>query len=103
MKLRVPAVLLTAATLAGLSLQAVADELEQGKVIFEKTAGGVGCADCHGMDARGGGLAPDIRRADIRRISDALRNVGDMRGFGLSQDDIVAVATYLSTIGKPGS
>jgi mono/diheme cytochrome c family protein len=41
------------------------DQLAQGKLIFEKTAGGVGCASCHALDGKGNGPAglnaPNIR------------------------------------------
>ena len=35
----------------------------KGKVIFDETAGDIGCAACHGEDARGDGAAPDICKA----------------------------------------
>ncbi|MBN4064836.1 hypothetical protein JYU04_03775 [Dehalococcoides mccartyi] len=33
------------------------DLLAQGKVIFDETAGGIGCAFCHGLDGKGNGPA----------------------------------------------
>jgi cytochrome c553 len=48
------------------SRQAAVLHFALGRTIFEKTAGGVGCAACHGMNANGGAQfnAPDIRGAD---------------------------------------
>ena len=71
-----------------------------GKVLFEETAGDLGCAACHGMDARGDGTAPDIRKADVVQIVEALRHTGDMRDMGLSDRDIAAVADYLAYVRK---
>ncbi|MBI4302060.1 MAG: cytochrome c [Chloroflexi bacterium] len=76
------------------------DLLTRGKLIFEKTAGDVGCAYCHGLDGKGKGPA-QVNAANIRG-----KNEGDIRasiqggvpmmGFiKLNDDEITAVATYL--------
>ncbi|MBI4301352.1 MAG: cytochrome c, partial [Chloroflexi bacterium] len=76
------------------------DLLTKGKLIFEKTAGGVGCAHCHGLDGKGRGPA-GIQAANIRS-----KNEGDIRAaiqggvpmmsfIKLSDDEITAVAAYL--------
>ena len=95
-----------AATL-GLALQAaVGDEPKlyplaaKGKLIFDETAGDIGCAACHGMDARGDGGAPDIRKAGEAQIKAGLEHTGDMRGFGLTPVDVRAVAAYLIYLRK---
>ena len=73
--------------------------IEQGRVIFEETAGGIGCAACHGMDAKGD---PNIGSADIRgagadRIRGALASVEMMAIVELTDEEIEAVAAYLAT------
>ena len=76
------------------------DLVAQGKVIFEKTAGGVGCQFCHGMDGRGnlnmGG--PDIRGETEARIRGALRDVGLMSKITLTDAEIAAVVAYLKVL-----
>jgi DNA-binding beta-propeller fold protein YncE len=73
-----------------------------GRAIFEKTAGGVGCALCHGMNARGGAQfnAPDIRTADEARIRSALTGVAQMRGIRLADMEISAVVRHLQELNK---
>jgi DNA-binding beta-propeller fold protein YncE/mono/diheme cytochrome c family protein len=73
-----------------------------GREIFEKTAGGIGCAACHGMDARGGAQAkaPDIRGADEMRIRAALAGVAVMSRLTLNDAQIAAVATHLQELNK---
>ncbi len=69
-----------------------------GKYLFDELAGDLGCAACHGMDARGDGTAPDIRKADEAQIIDALHHTGDMRNMGLTDRDIRNVAAYLAYV-----
>ena len=73
-----------------------------GQTIFEKTAGGVGCAACHGMNARGGGQlgAPDIRGADEMRVRAALAGVALMSGIKLNDVEIAAVVAHLQELNK---
>jgi mono/diheme cytochrome c family protein len=104
---RIAAFVAASAAMLGLALQpASGDEPKlyplaaKGKVIFDETAGDVGCAACHGEDARGDGAAPDIRKAGEAQIRDGLEHTGDMRGFGLTPVDIRAVAAYLTYLRK---
>lgn len=86
----------TAPTGNGLSAQ-----LEQGKLIFEKTAGGVGCAFCHKIDGKGNGPAnvnaPSIRgktEADIRAA--VAGGVPMMAIVKLTDAEFEAVAAYVA-------
>ncbi|MFA7249710.1 MAG: cytochrome c [Dehalococcoidia bacterium] len=78
--------------------------LARGKVIFEKEAGGVGCAACHGMDGKGNGpagvAAPPNRGLDIDRVRTALANVELMKIVKLNDADLEAVVAYLAYLGK---
>jgi mono/diheme cytochrome c family protein len=76
--------------------------LALGRTIFEKTAGGVGCAACHGTNARGGGQlgAPDIRGADEMRVRAALAGVALMSGIKLNDVEIAAVVAHLQELNK---
>ena len=71
--------------------------LRLGRTIFEKTAGGVGCAACHGMNGRGGAQfnAPDIRGADEMRVRSALAGVVVMSRIMLNDAEIAAVVAHL--------
>jgi mono/diheme cytochrome c family protein len=73
-----------------------------GRTIFEKTAGGVGCAACHGMDAKGGAesKAPDIRGADEMRVRAALAGVTVMSRIMLNDAEIAAVVSHLQELNK---
>ncbi|TAK74868.1 MAG: hypothetical protein EPO16_09960 [Dehalococcoidia bacterium] len=80
------------------------DLIAKGQIIFQQTAGGVGCQMCHGMEARGDGAAklgaPNIRGADISRIRAALAGGVPVMGFiKLSEDEIVAVAAFVKSLG----
>lgn len=65
-----------------------------GKVIFEETAGGVGCVACHG-DSGQGGTGPDIRGRDAVVILDQLRTNEQMEFIQLSPKEVDQVAAYL--------
>jgi DNA-binding beta-propeller fold protein YncE/mono/diheme cytochrome c family protein len=73
-----------------------------GRQIFEKTAGGIGCASCHGVDARGGAQAkaPDIRGADETRVRSALAGVTVMSRIMLNDAEIAAVVAHLRDLNK---
>jgi len=86
----------TAATSTTLSAEDAM--LAVGRQIFEVTAGGVGCAFCHGLDGAGGLYGPNIRRASRQDIANALRWAGDMAEIRLSEEDIDAVALYVSRL-----
>ncbi|MBI4498328.1 MAG: cytochrome c [Chloroflexi bacterium] len=79
------------------------DLLAPGKLIFEKTAGGVGCAFCHGLDGKGTGPAgvnaADIRGATESQVRGALQGgVAMMSAVKLDDDEITAVVAYLQTL-----
>jgi mono/diheme cytochrome c family protein len=73
---------------------------ERGRLVFEQTAGGVGCASCHGMDGAGdAGLStPDIRGADEARVRPALAGVALMSGIRLTETELEAVLAHLQTL-----
>jgi mono/diheme cytochrome c family protein len=73
-----------------------------GREIFENTAGGVGCASCHGMNARGGAQfnAPDIRGADEQRLRAALAAVTVMSRITLNDAEIASVVAHLAALNK---
>ena len=65
-----------------------------GKVIFEETAGGVGCQACHGMDAKGD-IGPDIRGRDSVAILAQLKTNEVMAFITLTPEEVDQVAAYL--------
>lgn len=73
--------------------------LEQGKLIYDYTAGGVGCAYCHGIDGKGHGEsgenAPDIRGKKSTDVKQALTNIISMDTIKLSDKEAEAVGAYL--------
>ncbi len=71
--------------------------LARGKLIFEKTAGGVGCAMCHGMDAMGdpAQAAPPNIGASAEVIEQALFDRPQMSFISLTVPEVKAVAAYL--------
>lgn len=69
-------------------------EAEAGRVIYEETAGGVGCQLCHGMDGTGD-IGPDIRGVDPTLILDQLRSNSQMEFITLSEQEVEQVALYL--------
>ncbi|MBU1176357.1 MAG: cytochrome c [Alphaproteobacteria bacterium] len=73
-------------------------EVAAGQRLHEETAGGVGCASCHGMNARGEGLAPDIRGVTADQIIDSLKNTEDMREIALTKADINDIVAFLAML-----
>lgn len=73
-----------------------------GRAIFEKTAGGVGCASCHGMNGRGGAQfnAPDVRGANEARVRSALAGVAVMSRIMLNDAEIAAVVGHLQELNQ---
>lgn len=65
-----------------------------GKKIFEETAGGVGCAACHGESAHGG-VGPDIVGTDSVAILNQLANNEAMSFIELTEDEVNQVAAYM--------
>jgi len=76
--------------------------LARGREIFEKTAGGVGCASCHGLNGRGGAQfnAPDIRGANEMRVRSALAGVVVMSQITLNDAEIAAVVAHLAELNR---
>jgi len=96
-------ILTAAALLAGLTLATVAAQAQDaaldpeaaaGKVIFEETAGDVGCKTCHGMDALGD-VGPNIRGKDSVAILKQLKTNDNMKFIKLTKKEVDQVATYL--------
>ncbi len=75
------------------------DPVALGEELFQKTAGGTGCALCHGKDASGM-LGPDIRDKSADDIRDALASVDAMSSISLKNEEVLAVAAYLGTISR---
>ena len=75
------------------------DLAAKGEEIFQQTAGGTGCAVCHGKDASGN-IGPDIRGKSVADIQDALSFVDAMSSISLKDVGIRAVAAYLQTISR---
>jgi ubiquinol-cytochrome c reductase cytochrome c subunit len=74
--------------------------VDHGRELFREN-----CMHCHGADARGGAIggrewAPDLDRATVTQIAEAIRvGPGEMPTFGerqLPQNDLNDIATYLS-------
>ena len=83
------------------SLDSEADILELGKLIYDKTAGTVGCASCHGLDGKGGGAGPDIRGVAETVIRDAVKGgVPAMSFIKLDESEIQAVSAYVNVISQ---
>lgn len=80
------------------------DPLALGKLIFDKKAGGVGCAFCHSLDAKGNGPAnvnaPDIRTKTEADLRTALQGGVPMMTamVKLNDDEIAAVMAYIHTL-----
>ena len=78
-----------------------ADLLAQGKVIFEETAGGVGCAWCHGLDGKGNGpsgVGAPANRGKSKDLFEAALAGGEteaMTFIKLTKAEKTAVLAYL--------
>lgn len=73
-----------------------------GKDVYDKTAGGIGCAYCHKADATGDPVlgSPDIQNVTADQIWDALETRALMTFITLTEEEVQAVAAYLGTIGS---
>ena len=97
------------AALAALGIgQAQDDALAKGKVIYEETAGGVGCAYCHGLQGKGDGTAgldaPAIIGLPESTIRASLAGAYPVMDFiELSEDELSAVVLYLQYLTDPAS
>lgn len=82
------------------------EQLERGEKIFQETAGGVGCAYCHGVRGMGDGTAgagaPVIAGAQQSAIRSSLAGAVPMMGFiklsPTELEDVAAYVTYLGTL-----
>jgi mono/diheme cytochrome c family protein len=88
-----------AVSVFGFTVAATAQDnlVDAGKVIFEETAGDVGCAYCHAADASGD-VGPNIQGMDVDTIRNAVHGgIAEMEFFDLTDDEIDQVAAYLAT------
>ncbi|MDP2662192.1 MAG: cytochrome c, partial [Dehalococcoidia bacterium] len=79
------------------------DLLAKGKPVYEKTAGGVGCASCHGLDGKGSTTvgAPNIRGKTEAQVRTALGGGVAMMSFiKLTDEEVAAVAAYLKFLNQ---
>ena len=83
--------LLLACTSANVATPAPAPVIERGEEVFQRAAGGVGCASCHGID----GLAPNILGRPAFAIERALARVSQMSFISLTDEDLDAMVAYL--------
>ena len=82
-----------------------ADAAKSGRQIFLQT----GCYNCHGLDAKGGGIAPDLSASKLDP-QQMFRTIHDGRpgtlmpswGKELSSDEIWKVITYLQSLRQGG-
>jgi hypothetical protein len=74
------------------------EAVERGRVVYEVSAGGVGCMMCHAPFATGD-LGPDIRGMSARDVNDALGLIPDMAFISLSDKDLDDVGAYLGWLG----
>jgi mono/diheme cytochrome c family protein len=82
-----------------------ADAAKSGRQIFLQT----GCYNCHGLDAKGGGIAPDLSASKLDP-QQMFRTIHDGRpgtlmpswGKELSSGDIWKVITYLQSLRQGG-
>jgi len=82
-----------------------AEAVKTGRQVFLNT----GCYNCHGFEAKGGGIAPDLTasRLDPQQM---FRTIHDGRpgtlmpswAKQLSSDEIWKVVTYLQSLGQGG-
>ncbi len=64
-----------------------------GKEIYQRTTA-EGCQSCHGTDAKGGNLGPDIRGKTAEEIKGAL-GADPMTFISLTEEEVEAVTAYL--------
>lgn len=73
-----------------------AEALALGKMIYDVTGGGSGCASCHGFDAQGTGDGPNIVGSSKSAISGAMGGgVLEMEDIRLTPEELDAVYLYL--------
>ena len=87
-----------AATVSGATNGSSGDPVKMGETLFQRTAGGIGCAGCHGADASGK-VGPNIIGSSSVQIKTALQTVTAMSFLKLADSDIDAVSAYLNSLG----
>ena len=68
-----------------------------GKTLYDESAGGVGCAMCHAVDARGD-IGPSLRGKSLGDIQFAMENNEQMSFIIVSPEEIEAIAAYLQQL-----
>jgi hypothetical protein len=96
--LAVTLMIVLGASVTGLAQDFDMEVVERGRVVYDVSAGGVGCAMCHAPFALGD-IGPDVRGMSARDISDALGSIPDMAFISLSDADLADLATYLGWLG----
>ncbi len=71
-----------------------ANDQISGEELYQRTAGGAGCAICHGADAYGS-VGPNIRGSSVQEIKKALGTVASMSFIKMTDEQIEAVSAYL--------
>jgi mono/diheme cytochrome c family protein/plastocyanin len=82
------------------------EALTLGKLLYEETAGGVGCAYCHGLDGLGEGTAgveaPNVVGAQEAALRSSLAGAVPLMGFiKLTESEFAAVLLYLKFLKDP--
>jgi len=86
-----------ATTVVTTTLPSGGDEalLALGREVYEVTAGGVGCASCHGSQGEGSAVAPRIAGRSKAVIEGALGWVAEMADIELTPQELDAVSRYV--------
>lgn len=75
-------------------------EVKAGEQLYQTSAAGIGCARCHGLDARGK-LGPKVVGKSPAAIKQAIGLVAQMAPFqDLTDGQIQAISAYLKTLPK---
>lgn len=74
--------------------------LALGQEVFDVTAGGLGCAFCHGSRGEGTSFGPRIAGESKEDIADALRWVSEMSDITLTAEELEGVARYVAQLAR---
>jgi mono/diheme cytochrome c family protein len=109
-RLAIPLVvaLLLAVAAFGSTVIAQSADLELGRRVYEETAGGVGCAYCHGLTGMGDGTAgvdaPMIQGASESSLRSSLAGAVPLMNFiVLTEPEMQAVLAYLKFLANPAA
>ncbi len=84
----------------GVMMALSADPVERGQQLFVEK----GCASCHGIEGRNGVVGPPIVGTSVDKLRETVRKgPGGMFQFSptaLTEDDLAAIAAYLSKMSK---